>query len=81
MATNLSSAQHRVLTALVAAGGAKVLHDTSLPRVTINKLASLGFVKVTPGGTTSTWPRSGVGVFTPGPATATITDAGREALL
>lgn len=74
----LSAAQRRVLRALVAAGGSKLM-TPDVPRVTVNKLVELGFVTVKPGGTTSKCPRSGVDVFTPGPATATITGAGREA--
>ncbi len=77
-ALKLSPAQRRVLRTLVASGGSKLM-TPDVPRVTVSKLASLGFVKVTPGGTMSKCPRSGVDVFTPGPATATITTEGRDA--
>lgn len=76
----LSVAQRRVLRALVAAGGSKlvVTGEGGLPRVTINHLAGLGLVRVQPGGTTSKCPRSGIDVFQPGPSTAHITDEGRR---
>jgi hypothetical protein len=77
-AVKLSTAQRHVLQVLVAAGGSKLV-TAELSRVSINKLTSLGFVTVKPGGTTSTCPRSGVDVFTPGPATVTITAEGRLA--
>ena len=51
-----------------------------LPRRTVAVLEHRGLVRVHPGGTTAKCPRSGVDVFTPGPALVSITPAGLAAL-
>ena len=74
---SLSVAQRRVLRALVAAGGSKLLVGGELPHRTVQLREDRGWLKIERGGTISKCPRSGVDVFTPGPSTAVITDAGR----
>lgn len=79
--TKLSTAQRRVLRALVQAGGSKLLVGGELPTRTIHLLEDRGLLRVERGGTTSKCPKSGVDVFSPGPSTAHITEAGRDAEL
>lgn len=75
----LSPVQARALASL-ADNGDLFCGGVELPRRTVAVLERRGLVRVHPGGATSKCPRSGVDVFTPGPALVSITPDGWAAL-
>lgn len=74
---SLSVAQRRVLRALVAAGGSKLLVNGELPHRTVQLCQDRGWLKIERGGTTTKCPRTGLNVSTSAPSTAVLTDEGR----
>lgn len=76
----LTTAQREHLTRLACSAETRVTvrNSTGWNARVLAALHDAGLVVVHPGGTESRCPRSGVQVFTPGPSTVELTDAGRE---